>query len=601
MSEDPLRPPFDLFPVILRDDDPIVRVCPSLAEPYRGARLLVYAIRNLQGSLRHAGPYPTPANLLFAWCFFRAALEHLKPFVSQLEPHLVRLQAQGKVVRIGKLAAGSATRAALELAKHLNEVMHRSGLSAIYEECVTKHSLDPGAKHPGLVAGLAIEWIIGKSFTDEKLQYVGIETLDSELHEHFHGWQASDAPDSLIADADQLLGEVDVAELDVRIDAEFSEVAENERERTIRTTSSKGSAVNGGDAVKRNSAGELFEPQIAIGSIEEYLRLEKLYKDAGKPFNPAVVKGSPAAAHVIAQSQRQQQESGAGDKVDVGIIIALEEEFRELFHQVKDRCQPIADEDSGRSFYRFKHPGSDPMRPYECVATFVGEMGHTKAALVTDSLLRRWAPGTVVLLGIAGGIDQDLSVGDTIAATTVDSYIERAKAAPHRGRKGFQLNFAGEVYRCSPELSTKLQHFEFSNPDVYRRWKESCAAQLAALVADDQRNQLIGAKLLRPTVVVKVGHLASGPIVGATKPFIDRLKQRDRTYLALEMEAGGLMAAVSEKPSIKRTLVLRGISDYADERKEELDTIRDGALRRYAMQNVIHLLWALLESDTIPR
>jgi hypothetical protein len=68
-------------------------------------------------------------------------------------------------------------------------------------------------------------------------------------------------------------------------------------------------------------------PQIAISSIEEYLRLEKLYKEAGKPFNPAIVEGSPAACHILAQHQLQQGERcDPGDKIcfaSVGIGICL--------------------------------------------------------------------------------------------------------------------------------------------------------------------------------------------------------------------------------------------------------------------------------------
>jgi nucleoside phosphorylase len=233
--------------------------------------------------------------------------------------------------------------------------------------------------------------------------------------------------------------------------------------------------------------------------------------------------------------------------------------------------------------------------------TFIGEMGHPKAALVTQKLVSTWGPATVTMLGIAGGIDKDLSVGDAVVATVVDSYTERLKAVPGKRRKGFIFEFGGEVYRCSPDLVNKVRHFEFASSEAHQRWVDRCAEHLGAQIAGEQRGQLIEKNLLRPTVVVKSGHLASGPIVGAAKPFLAWLKGRDRTYLALEMEAGGLMAAVAEGADVKRTLILRGISDYGDERKAKLDKIRAGALRRYAMRNVISLLWALLESDTLPR
>jgi nucleoside phosphorylase len=97
------------------------------------------------------------------------------------------------------------------------------------------------------------------------------------------------------------------------------------------------------------------------------------------------------------------------------------------------------------------------------------------------------------------------------------------------------------------------------------------------------------------------GPIASGPILVAATAFAKWLRERNRSYLAVEMEAAGLLAACSERVGPTRSLVLRGISDYADHRKAELDKIQGGALRRYAMQNVISLLWALMQTDSLPR
>lgn len=352
----------------------------------------------------------------------------------------------------------------------------------------------------------------------------------------------------------------------------------------------------------RNSTGELFDPSIAISSIEEYLRLEKLYKDAGKPFNPAVLKGSAAAAHVIAQHERRS--TAAHDehsKVDVGIVIALDEEFRELFEQIKNSHTSILEGDTGRSFYRFERPAGNSQRPYACVATFVGAIGNTNATLVTERLLARWDPATIVMLGIAGGINKDVSIGDVVVATQVDSYFERAKTVPQRRRSAFDFELAGEVFRCTADLVNRAKHFEFANAEAHLCWQTACASRLEPLVTDETRDQLIEAKLVCSKPAFRTGHIASGPIVASAKPFVDWLKKRDRTYLAVEMEAAGFMAAVSENANSARTLILRAISDCADERKAELDNVHGGALRRYAMQNAIHLLWSLMQCDILPR
>lgn len=97
------------------------------------------------------------------------------------------------------------------------------------------------------------------------------------------------------------------------------------------------------------------------------------------------------------------------------------------------------------------------------------------------------------------------------------------------------------------------------------------------------------------------GPVACGPIVGAAESFVAWLKQQNRKFAALEMESGGVLAAVFEATDPARTLVLRGISDLADHRKPDLDQTADGVFRRVAMNNAIGLLDAMLAASCLPR
>ena len=106
--------------------------------------------------------------------------------------------------------------------------------------------------------------------------------------------------------------------------------------------------------------------------------------------------------------------------------------------------------------------------------------------------------------------------------------------------------------------------------------------------------------IIREYPKIHVGHVASGSIVGASSLFIKWLKDnRDRKYFALEMESGGILSAAHTRAVA--TLVIRGISDYSDIAKAELDQIKGGALRRYAMTNATLLLWALMELQLVRR
>jgi len=46
---------------------------------------------------------------------------------------------------------------------------------------------------------------------------------------------------------------------------------------------------------------------------------------------------------------------------------------------------------------------------------------------------------------------------------------------------------------------------------------------------------------------------------------------------------------------------VRGVSDFADDRKAALDQIGDGRLRRYAMENATDFLWSLMEAGVLRR
>lgn len=286
--------------------------------------------------------------------------------------------------------------------------------------------------------------------------------------------------------------------------------------------------------------------------------------------------------------------------IDVGIVIALKEEFKEFHNEIKTRCQPLLDKDTGRYDYLFEHISADLNHQYHCVVTFVGEMGSVKASLVTQRLISQRKPSTLVMLGIAAALSNDVRIGDVVIASQVDAYLENSKAIPTTGGKEFEFTLSGEVYRSSSDLLNSVRNFEFVYSNLFQDWREHCSRELQQLVPKESIEQLIGSKRLRDQVQILDGHLASGPTVGAAPAFKDWLKTRDRKYLALEMETGGLMAAVYEQADPKRTLVLRGISDDGDEHKKKLDDIEEGAFRRYAMRNAIQLLWRFFDAGILP-
>jgi hypothetical protein len=151
------------------------------------------------------------------------------------------------------------------------------------------------------------------------------------------------------------------------------------------------------------------------------------------------------------------------------------------------------------------------------------------------------------------------------------------------------------------DLIRATRHFAFAHKELFQDWCGEGARELANLLPSAERESLIQTNALRAAPRCVDGPIASGPTLAASQVFVKWLKKRNRKFLAVEMESGGALAAIYERAEPARSLVLRGISDYGDERKSQLDRVRGGALRRYAMRNAVRLLWYLLEVEELPR
>jgi nucleoside phosphorylase len=320
----------------------------------------------------------------------------------------------------------------------------------------------------------------------------------------------------------------------------------------------------------------------------------------GNNYGNIVNNNSGGAASKVSTPQITPTTGKQNEATDVGIIIALPEEFQVLFADIRTICTMVNDADARERYYTFEHASTVMKRPYRCVTTFIGNQGPAMAALQTQRMITRWNPTTLVLPGIAGSLNSTIRLGDIVIANQIDGYQESAMANPIPGQSGYTLAFSGEVYRASRGLLNAVQHFEFSAPNTFQAWQKSSQEALQQLaLSPEQRAQLVNDKLLREQAQITEGHIASGSTVGAAPAYTAWLKTRDRKYLAIEMEALGFMTAVYQAANNIDTLVLRAISDLGDENKEKLDKVGDGLLRTYAMRNAVQLLWSFLDAGLL--
>src|SRR3984885_1332843 len=104
------------------------------------------------------------------------------------------------------------------------------------------------------------------------------------------------------------------------------------------------------------------------------------------------------------------------------IVIALKEEFTEFWRSCESKYEVELDSETDCIYYKFELPGLTSKR--QCVALMIGEMGPTRAAVAVGRLIEQYHPRVVVNIGIAASLDEDIRLGDVVAATSVDAYLE---------------------------------------------------------------------------------------------------------------------------------------------------------------------------------
>jgi nucleoside phosphorylase len=339
-------------------------------------------------------------------------------------------------------------------------------------------------------------------------------------------------------------------------------------------------------ARRRRGLAPTHSPNAILGG------LEKFAGEAANDLESMLLLVVAEALGVAASVAPPLDHGDSADAVDVALIVALREEFRVLHRRIATTATVL--EDAGQHYYRFEVPSEQ--RPYRCIATFIGEMGPGFAGVVTQKLIDRWKPEAVVVVGIAAGLHKDVRVGDVMIANQVDNYMDSTKAVDAPS-DAFVLLHGGNSFQVDAALVARVRNFEFRHADVYNAWRDRSAERFAKL---PPTAQALPDKVVRSRPELIDGHLASGPVVGASGNFASWLQTRDRNIRALEMESGGTMISAHLSPGTIG-IVVRGISDLGDDRKSQLDSIGDGCLRTHAMEAALDLLWSIMSVGVLPR
>jgi nucleoside phosphorylase len=226
-------------------------------------------------------------------------------------------------------------------------------------------------------------------------------------------------------------------------------------------------------------------------------------------------------------------------------------------------------------------------------------MGNTRSANVASLLIEKLKPTDVVVVGIAGSLANDMEPGDVFIPDSVNEYL--ANSATRGEGEDWTFDTSGNHFQTSARLLNRFQFFAHTKKAHYNRWQEDAQRRRAAIIPKSTEDSLATAGLkMRGSCKLYAGddrRLASGPAVGKGKAFVEWItREVDRKVAAMEMESAGVFDAGIIRTPAPRTVAIRGISDYADARKEKIEATAKGAFRELSAKNALSLFISGIEA-----
>lgn len=225
--------------------------------------------------------------------------------------------------------------------------------------------------------------------------------------------------------------------------------------------------------------------------------------------------------------------------VDVLIVTALLEERQAILHQLDRYNQTQVGNSPIYYVYTL------PINAGECkvAVTQLPQMGNVNAGIHATKAIGELKPKYILMVGIAAGIKNRVNLGDIVVCSQV-LYYEFAKQTP-----------TGAEYRpisinADPQLYQNAQNYNDTS------W---CSLIVTEAPSTEETNL--------PTV--HFGPLAVGDKVVADQGFASALLALHPKTVGIEMESYGVAEAAVNAPSRPRFLAIRGISDFADEHKDD--------------------------------
>ena len=260
--------------------------------------------------------------------------------------------------------------------------------------------------------------------------------------------------------------------------------------------------------------------------------------------------------------------------IDFVIITALEEE-RDALHSKLQGVQKVSPTDDDiRVYFKCELPVTYPngtQSTYTIVTLSLLGMGRLQALNATKDAISRWSPRYVLLVGIAGGVEQnEVSLGDILVSDLVVDYeLQKVRETSE--------SFRFQPHNCDPRLVGAAQNF----------LGDSWTTLVSASRPEEGKPKR------------HIGPVATGDKVVERKSLVAQLLNPNSwpKLIGIEMEAGGAASGCFQSVGQPGFFMVRGVSDLADEDKET-ESVK--AWREYACDIAAAYTIALLKSGPVP-
>lgn len=226
--------------------------------------------------------------------------------------------------------------------------------------------------------------------------------------------------------------------------------------------------------------------------------------------------------------------------IDVLLVTALREE-KEAVLKLLEEFRPIQQVGASNIYHVCTIQAENG--EHRVAVIQLNQMGNVEAGIRATQAISELDPAYVLMVGIAAGTKGRVRLGDVIVSTQV-FYYEQAKLRS----QGAEIR--PSVIPVDPYLLQSSQNLQGDD------WRK-------LVVVDDAQREAFDPP------EVRFGPLAVGDKVVADEDYASDLMQFHPKLIGIEMESYGVAAAAANALSRPRFLAIRGVSDFADEQKDD--------------------------------